>query len=195
MLQSEEPQAVTSEPTASPAVASPEPMEVDESDLETGTVLLPLSRVRRIFKMDPMYVLLLLAAVFATTVATELFVQYLVEQSVAQARQDRRKKLQYRDVALAVRHVELLQFLSDTVPTTVMLLELVALGAVLVGTTGPRDPDPTGEVDTEVEDGELEEEAGETPAPVTKPVVLPRGQQTLQFGRASASEPVEVDSD
>lgn len=60
-------------------------------------------------------------AAFVITVATEMFLQHLVEQAYNIVKSERkpRRNIQYRDVANAVARVENLEFLTDVVPKTV----------------------------------------------------------------------------
>jgi histone H3/H4 len=104
--------------------------EANEDDEEgeegaSGTSVLPLSRIKKIFKTDPEHLGASEAAVFTTAVATELFVQYFAEQASLIARSDKRKKLQYKDFSAAVANIEQLHFLTDTVPPTHNLKGLV----------------------------------------------------------------------
>ncbi|CAK4030389.1 chromatin accessibility complex 1-like [Lecanosticta acicola] len=88
----------------------------------TGTVALPLARVKKIVSADPDVGNCSNNAAFVITVATEMFLQHLVEQAYTQVRtentQKPRRNIQYRDVANAVARVENLEFLSDVVPKT-----------------------------------------------------------------------------
>lgn len=102
--------------------------EVEEDT--SGTSVLPLSKVKKIFKVDPEHLGASEAAVFTTAVATELFIQFFTEQASLIARSDKRKKLQYKDFSAAVMNIEQLQFLTDTVPQTHNLQGLVAKNKV-----------------------------------------------------------------
>ncbi|OBA22474.1 histone-fold-containing protein [Metschnikowia bicuspidata var. bicuspidata NRRL YB-4993] len=87
--------------------------------LEEETAMsLPLSKIKKIFKMDPEFAGASASAVYATGAATELFVQYLVEQASMNAKSEKRKKIQYRDLSATVSSQESLHFLSDTIPKT-----------------------------------------------------------------------------
>lgn len=90
----------------------------DEND---SSMALPISKIKRIFKMDPDYSGASQSAVYATGVATELFVQYLAEQASVMAKMDKRKKIMYSDFSGAVENHEALHFLRDTIPKTVPL--------------------------------------------------------------------------
>ncbi|KAK5011871.1 hypothetical protein LTR60_004681, partial [Cryomyces antarcticus] len=91
----------------------------------TGATSLPLARVKKIITSDPDISTCSNNAAFLVTVATEMFLQYLVEQTHNVVRSDRtnnnnkpRRNLQYRDVANAVARIDNLEFLSDVVPKT-----------------------------------------------------------------------------
>ncbi|KAF2771540.1 histone-fold-containing protein, partial [Teratosphaeria nubilosa] len=86
----------------------------------TGTVSLPLARVKKIIHADEDIGPCSNNAAFAITLATEMFLQHLVEQAynIVKAERKPRRNIQYRDVANAVSRVENLEFLSDVVPKT-----------------------------------------------------------------------------
>ncbi|KAF2721550.1 hypothetical protein K431DRAFT_268234 [Polychaeton citri CBS 116435] len=86
----------------------------------TGTVSLPLARVKKIIAADDDIAACSNNAAFVITVATEMFLQHLVDRShsIVKSEKKPRRNLQYRDVANAVARVENLEFLSDTVPRT-----------------------------------------------------------------------------
>ncbi|KAM0716938.1 hypothetical protein Q7P37_006790 [Cladosporium fusiforme] len=86
----------------------------------TGTVALPLARVKKIISQDDDISNCSNNAAFVITVATEMFLQHLVEQShnVVKSERKPRRNIQYRDVANAVARVENLEFLTDVVPKT-----------------------------------------------------------------------------
>ncbi|KAJ3140730.1 hypothetical protein HDU90_008034 [Geranomyces variabilis] len=58
-------------------------------------------------------------AVFAATLATEMFLEYLVERSFANTRGEGRRVVGYRDIAKAVTDTMDLAFLEDVIPATV----------------------------------------------------------------------------
>ncbi|ROW09625.1 hypothetical protein VMCG_02590 [Cytospora schulzeri] len=86
----------------------------------TGTVQLPLSRVKKIIAVDPDINICSNNAAFAITLATELFIQYLAEQGHNMAKLDRkpRRNVQYKDLSAAVIAKDNLEFLDDTIPKT-----------------------------------------------------------------------------
>ncbi|KAK9476394.1 histone-fold-containing protein [Lipomyces japonicus] len=85
------------------------------------TTGLPLSRVKRIIKLDEDVRACSNSAAYAVTIATELFIQFICEQGSQMAKADKRKGLQYKDLANAVHRTEELEFLSDVIPRTVPL--------------------------------------------------------------------------
>ncbi|KAF2405093.1 hypothetical protein EJ06DRAFT_552535 [Trichodelitschia bisporula] len=86
----------------------------------TGTVSLPLARVKKIINQDDDISGCSNNAAFVITIATEMFVQYLVERThdVIKAEKRPRRNVQYNDVATAVARRDNLEFLSDVVPRT-----------------------------------------------------------------------------
>ena len=144
-----------------------EAMEEDEPEDSESTLSLPISKIKTIFKMDPDYVSASSGALYATGLATELFVQYLVEQASVSARMEKRKKLQYKDFSSAVSMQEALHFLSDTVPKSQPIGELIQQQKINVNTDQP---------DIFADDSTKEQD-NNTPVPT-----LPKGQQTLSFG-------------
>ncbi|KAM0438790.1 hypothetical protein ACHAPT_001549 [Fusarium lateritium] len=87
----------------------------------TGQTQLPLSRVKKIIAQDPDIGICSNNAAFVITLAAEMFVQHLAEESHTQAKLDRkpRRNIQYKDVSNAVSHQDNLEFLEDVVPKTV----------------------------------------------------------------------------
>ncbi|KAJ4389825.1 hypothetical protein N0V93_007297 [Gnomoniopsis smithogilvyi] len=92
----------------------------------TGTVQLPLSRVKKIIAVDPDINICSNNAAFAITLATEMFIQYLAEQGHTFAKLDKkpRRNVQYKDLSSAVTHKENLEFLDDTIPKTIPYKEV-----------------------------------------------------------------------
>lgn len=157
---------------------STEDIDEDQPDDDETALSLPISKIKKIFKMDPDYVSASSGALYATGLATELFVQYLVEQASVNARMEKRKKLQYKDFSHAVSAQESLHFLSDTVPKAQPIGELIQQKKINVSTDQP---------DILGDDSNGTEVA---PTNTTAPAPLPKGQQTLPFG-APNPEPVK----
>lgn len=158
-----------------------EMMDVDDSKIDNvdeSTMSLPLSKIKRIFKMDPEYFGSSASAVFATGAATELFVQYLVEQASMNAKVDKRKKVQYKDVSFAVGAQEALYFLSDTVPRTQSVKEAVKGKKINLL---EEDQVALENADKEEEQSAAQQESEvKAPSPVRKSAAA-RGQSKLPF--------------
>ncbi|ODQ82227.1 hypothetical protein BABINDRAFT_158867 [Babjeviella inositovora NRRL Y-12698] len=175
-------------------------LDEDEEDV-SGTISLPVSRIKKILKCDPMYVSSSNTAVFSTAVATELFIQYFTEQASLIARADKRKKVQYKDFATAVQSIEQLHFLSDTVPKTAPLSLLIAEHRVSLpkGTVSEGVPEEVEEEEEEYNEEEEAPEVEEKPVLAKKVYSLPKGQQTLSFFTHPAEplkeEPVQTNEE
>jgi hypothetical protein len=109
------------------------------------------------------------AAGFVITLATEMFVQYLAEQShnVVKSERKPRRNIQYRDISSAVSHLDNLEFLVDVVPKTVPYKEVKEKKAP----AGPK------------LNGEKSVEAGQTTLDGKKPAI----NGTNGFGHAEQS--------
>lgn len=165
---------------------SPGDKLLNELEEEDTALTLPISKIKKIFKMDPEYLAASQSAVYATGVATELFVQYFVEQATLSAKVDKRKKILYKDFSNAVSTQDSLLFLSDTVPKTQPIGELISQKKVnLIGDDIEVDTPEVAAESTEVE----------TPAPVAKKAkqapVLAKGQQTLNFQATKEVKPIK----
>lgn len=147
--------------------------EDDVDEHVQHTLSLPISKIKRIFKMDPDYFAASQSAVYATGLATELFIQHFVEQASMFAKLEKRKKIVYKDFSNAVSGHDSLNFLSDTVPKTAPIGELIKKNAV---TTDIND-----ELTIVDEDRVDEIESVEKKKPI-----LANGQQTLNFGNSSS---------
>lgn len=143
-------------------------------DVDESTMSLPLSKIKRIFKMDPDYFGSSASAVYATGVATELFVQYLVEHASMLAKLEKRKKIQYKDLSNAVSTQDALNFLSDTIPKTQTIEQAIKEKKINLS-----ENDKTKYSDVIGNDNPPEAEessSGPTAAPS-----LPKGQSSLPF--------------
>ncbi|KAG0652552.1 transcription factor [Hyphodiscus hymeniophilus] len=92
----------------------------------TGTVQLPLSRVKKIVGQDNDINMCSNNAAFVITLACESFIQHLAEQghNVVKSERKPRRNIQYRDLANAVARNDNLEFLADVVPRTVPFKEV-----------------------------------------------------------------------
>ncbi|ODV60269.1 DNA polymerase epsilon noncatalytic subunit, partial [Ascoidea rubescens DSM 1968] len=101
-----------------------------DDEEELGTTVLPLARIKKILKFHPSHISCNEATVFATAIATELFVQYLTEQALINARIEKRKKLTYKDFSQAASVNSNLNFLTNVVPKTQSVRKLVRNDAI-----------------------------------------------------------------
>ena len=174
----------TTNPSAEVEPQPPQDTAVPHDDSTNGEqdslqMSLPMSKIKKIFKMDPDFSGASQGAIYATGLATELFVQYFVEQASLMAKVDKRKKIQYKDFANAVGGHDALNFLSDTIPKTHAMGDLIQRKKVntLESIQPNRNPEES-------------RPASKAPANVvSKPdPILPKGQQILNFGSASKEE-------
>lgn len=153
----------------------------EEEEEEEESLSLPLSKIKKIFKMDPDYLAASQSAVYATGLATELFIQYFTEQSLVLAKMDKRKKLQYKDFSNAVASQDSLNFLSDTVPKTQPIGELINSKKVNVNSHDNNEIRESG--NTEIDEIKVDEPVIDTKK--VKP--LAKGQQTLNFSATNTA--------
>ncbi|AMD19297.1 HBR396Wp [Eremothecium sinecaudum] len=118
---------------------------MDPSDIKGLAPRLPISKCKRIAKTDPDYIIQTQSAYIATAFATELFVQAFSEEAIAMAQLESKKpvnrkqvRLTYSDLARVVARVGKFNFLSDVVPETKVLSDLVRLNKVRYSTPAPR---------------------------------------------------------
>ncbi|KAJ2161260.1 hypothetical protein GGF46_001602 [Coemansia sp. RSA 552] len=90
-----------------------------EANSAPGTAVLPAARVRRIVKEDKDIYACGSDSLYLITRATEYFVDSLVRESYEFSRLDKRKTVQYKDMAKAVQSIEQYDFLMDIIPPTV----------------------------------------------------------------------------
>ncbi|CAK9438617.1 uncharacterized protein LODBEIA_P28410 [Lodderomyces beijingensis] len=152
--------------------------DAEEEEQQQQQMSLPLSKIKRIFKMDTEYTGASSSAVYSAGLATELFVQYLVEQASLLAKMDKRKKIQYKDFANAVSSHDALTFLTDTVPRTQPIGELIQKKSINM-------VDPSKKTRTEQTKAKV---AAARAAPEKPQPILPKGQQILNF-QSSTPEP------
>lgn len=153
----------------------------EEEEEEEESLSLPLSKIKKIFKMDPDYLAASQSAVYATGLATKLFIQYFTEQSLVLAKMDKRKKLQYKDFSNAVASQDSLNFLSDTVPKTQPIGELINSKKVNVNSHDNNEIRESG--NTEIDEIKVDEPVIDTKK--VKP--LAKGQQTLNFSATNTA--------
>lgn len=128
------------------AEGSTEAMEVDKladpvsstegatvvSDIPESSLNLPLARIKKIIKLDPEHISSTESANYLIGVATEMFIMNLAEKASFIAKTENRKKIQYKDFFSAINANENLLFLSDIIPKTQPLSELINQGVVSI---------------------------------------------------------------
>ncbi|CAG8589048.1 1719_t:CDS:2 [Paraglomus occultum] len=77
------------------------------------TVAFPIARVKRIIKQDEDVKACAADATLLIAAAAELFVEFVVKQSLQEARNDKRKTVSFRDISSAIESTDELQFLDD----------------------------------------------------------------------------------
>ncbi|KAJ1725648.1 hypothetical protein LPJ53_000127 [Coemansia erecta] len=85
----------------------------------SGSSMLPAARVRRIIKEDKDIFACGSESLFLISRATEYFIDSIVRESYEFSRLDKRKTVQYKDMAKAIQSIEQYDFLSDIIPPTV----------------------------------------------------------------------------
>ncbi|RSH91439.1 hypothetical protein EHS25_009738 [Saitozyma podzolica] len=93
------------------------------AEKQPGTTLFPISRVKRIIKADKDLDMMTGEACFMISVATEYFVKHFMEEGYTKARLDKRRIVNYRDMAAVVTRSEEFDFLKDIVPMPMPISE------------------------------------------------------------------------
>ncbi|KAJ2001748.1 hypothetical protein GGI04_002904 [Coemansia thaxteri] len=96
-------------------------MVASESAGAVASSMLPAARVRRIIKEDKDIYACGSESLFLISRATECFVESLVRESYEFSRLDKRKTVQYKDVAKAAQSIEQYDFLADIIPPSVAI--------------------------------------------------------------------------
>lgn len=151
---------------------------------------LPISRIKKTLKLDPNHVAATDSAVYLTGVATELFIQNLTEQAAFVTKTGSRKKIQYKDFYQAIRDQENLNFLSDLVPKTYNLGDLISSGKARVQ---EKDQERVAHLLDKGQNNENQQMTAEqSEVKIADALIdekqqpeLPRGQQVLNFSRIS----------
>jgi DNA polymerase epsilon subunit 4 len=76
-----------------------------------GTTIFPLTRVKRIIKADKDLDIMSSEATFLIAVATEYFIKHFMEEGYTKARLERRRIVNYKDLANVVARSEEFEFL------------------------------------------------------------------------------------
>ncbi|KAJ3175047.1 hypothetical protein HDU87_006443 [Geranomyces variabilis] len=119
----EHPPASSAHPPASSAPAGGQQQQQQQQQHPPAILkaAFPQARVKSIMRGEDVAAAPVVGhdAVFAATLATEMFLEYLVERSFANTRGEGRRVVGYRDIAKAVTDTMDLAFLEDVIPQTV----------------------------------------------------------------------------
>ncbi|KAI9143149.1 histone-fold-containing protein [Paraphysoderma sedebokerense] len=92
-------------------------------NMSSPSIQVPISKVKKIMKEDKDVSIVSGDAVFLVAASTEIMIEQLMQKAYEYTRRDNRKTLQYKDIANAVKNVDGLEFLMDTIPMTLPLKE------------------------------------------------------------------------
>ncbi|KAL7279974.1 hypothetical protein ACG7TL_006385 [Trametes sanguinea] len=91
-----------------------------------GHTLLPQDKVENILDAEGAGAHMSKEAAFIISVATEEFIKKLTEAGYKQSASENRQHIQYRDLATITRQRSEFQFLDDTIPTPITIVEAMA---------------------------------------------------------------------
>ncbi|WWC72210.1 uncharacterized protein I206_106172 [Kwoniella pini CBS 10737] len=93
------------------------------AEKQLGTTIFPISRIKKIIKNDKELENMSSEAVFMISVATEYFIKHFMEEGYTKARLEKRKIVNYKDMAAVVARSEEFDFLKDVIPQPMNLSE------------------------------------------------------------------------
>ncbi|GAA94386.1 hypothetical protein E5Q_01037 [Mixia osmundae IAM 14324] len=108
-----------------------------QSTAATGTSVLPVARVTKIIKADKDISICSKEAVYLISVATEFFIKKLTEAASTTARLEKRKFVQYKDLATTVANSDEYFFLEQIIPQQVSLSTALAKRQAQFGVPPP----------------------------------------------------------
>lgn len=91
---------------------------------------LPISRVKKIIKLDPEHISSTESANYVLSIATELFIKQLIQDSQTVTKSNNRKKIVYNDVQKVVSSVDVYGFMRDIVPKRAAIGDLMNKGLI-----------------------------------------------------------------
>ncbi|KAL1410846.1 hypothetical protein Q8F55_001789 [Vanrija albida] len=97
------------------------------AEKKIGTTLFPLSRIKRIIKADKELDMMSSEATFLVAVATEYFIKHFMEEGYMKARLEKRRIVNYKDMANVVERSEEFEFLKDVIPLPITMSEALEL--------------------------------------------------------------------
>ena len=104
---------------------------MDNKDGKEETVLaLPMSRIKKIVKLDPEHISSTESANYVLGMATEMFVRQFAIDAREITKSKGRKKVMYADAQKAVSNVDIYSFMRDIVPKRAPIGELMSKGLI-----------------------------------------------------------------
>ncbi|WOO81510.1 Putative transcription factor [Vanrija pseudolonga] len=97
------------------------------AEKKIGTTLFPISRIKRIIKADKELDMMSAEATFLVAVATEYFIKHFMEEGYMKARLEKRRIVNYKDMANVVERSEEFEFLKDVIPLPITMSEALEL--------------------------------------------------------------------
>lgn len=97
---------------------------------EEPVMILPMSRIKKIIKLDPEHISSTESANFVLGLATELFIKQLTIDSSEITKSKGRKKIMYADTQKVVSSADIYSFLRDIVPKRAPIGELMTKGLI-----------------------------------------------------------------
>lgn len=97
---------------------------------EENTLTLPMSRIKKIVKLDPEHISSTESANYVLGVATEMFIRQLTSDARTVTKSKGRKKVMYGDIQKVVNGVDVYSFMRDIVPKRVPIGELMNKGLI-----------------------------------------------------------------
>lgn len=143
------------------------------NEKEEPVMNLPMSKIKKIVKLDPEHISSTESANFVLGLSTELFIKQFVLDSSEITRSKGRKKIMYADAQKVVSNVDIYSFMRDLVPKRAPIGELMSKGLIklrpgdeqrmesMISRDGYVDKDEVegdGEVEVEVEEDDVEGE-------------------------------------
>lgn len=100
----------------------------DERD--DTTLQLPMSRIKKIIKLDPEHISSTESANYILGISTELFIKQLTLDASTITKSKGRKKIMYNDMQEVVNTVDVYSFMRDLVPKRAPVGELLLKGVI-----------------------------------------------------------------
>eukprot|EP01102_Stenamoeba_stenopodia_P007446 TRINITY_DN2085_c0_g1_i1.p2 TRINITY_DN2085_c0_g1~~TRINITY_DN2085_c0_g1_i1.p2 ORF type:complete len:144 (+),score=44.85 TRINITY_DN2085_c0_g1_i1:166-597(+) len=108
-----------SKPAGSSSSKGKEGKDKDKSSIKgsgVDQIQLPIARVKKIIKADKDVKYLSGEASILLAKSAELFLEYLVTAAYERVKREKRRTLNYNDVATVVSEMDVLEFLTDVIP-------------------------------------------------------------------------------